>query len=120
VVRGGEVQHLGTLAEQVQDVLVAGDDAGGGRLVAGQVLVDAGEELGELAGPGSGGHDAALVAAVLGEHDLQVPVGLILGDLSQESGGRGLLVPSRVRKSQRCVTSSGDTAQRLRCWLERR
>ena len=34
VVRRGEVQYLGALAEQVQDVLVAGDDAGGGCLVA--------------------------------------------------------------------------------------
>jgi hypothetical protein len=78
------VQYLGALAEQVQDVLVARDDAGGGRLLACQVRVDAGEELGELACSGAGGHDAVLVAAELGEHDLEVPAGLVLGDLGEE------------------------------------
>jgi hypothetical protein len=73
------VQYLGALAEQVEDVLVAGDDAGRSRFVAGQVLVDGGEELGELAGSGAGGHDAVLVAAELGEDDLEVPVGFVPG-----------------------------------------
>jgi hypothetical protein len=45
---------------------------------------DAGEELGELAGPGARGHDAVLVAAVLGEHDLDAAVGFVLGDLGEE------------------------------------
>jgi hypothetical protein len=43
------MQYLGALAEQVQDVLVAGDDAGRTRVMAGQLLVDGTEECGELA-----------------------------------------------------------------------
>ncbi len=38
-----------------------------------QAGVDAGEELGELAGPGAGGHDAVLVVPELGEHGADNP-----------------------------------------------
>ncbi len=78
------MEDLGAFAEQVEDVLVAGDDVGGGRGVAGQVPVDGGEELGQFPGSGAGGHDAVLVVAELCEDDLQVAAGLVLGDLGEE------------------------------------
>jgi hypothetical protein len=55
VVRRGEVQYPGALAEQVEDVLVAGDDARGGRVVSGQVCVDVAKNPVSSRAPGPAG-----------------------------------------------------------------
>ena len=39
-----------------------------------------------LAGAGSGGHDAVLVVAELGQDELEVVVGLVLVDLGEQLG----------------------------------
>jgi hypothetical protein len=86
VVRGPEVQHVGASAEQVEDVLVAGDHVGGGRGVGGEVAVHVVEEFGEFTCAWAGGHHAVLVVAEFGQHELQVSFGLMFADLGEQLG----------------------------------
>ena len=86
VVRGAQVQHLGAFGQQVEDVTLVALDLRRRSRFGVQFGVDAGEELGEAARTGSGGQDALLVVAELGEDEFEVAVGLVLVDLSKQFG----------------------------------
>ena len=81
VVRGAEVQGAGAPGQEAEDLAVAALDPGCPRIFGCGLPVDAGEELGKLAGAWPGGHDALLVVAELGPDQLKVAVGLVLVDL---------------------------------------
>jgi hypothetical protein len=89
------VQNLGSLGQQIEDMLVAGDHIGGCRRVFGQVAVDGVEELDEFTCSWPGGQDAGLVVAELGQDELQVAFGFVFCDLGEQFG-LGAAGPSRV------------------------
>jgi hypothetical protein len=86
VVRGAEVQGPGALGDEVEDIAVASLGLGRSGIGGGELAVDVGEELGEFACAGAGGHDALLVVAELGPDQVEVALGLVLVDLGEQFG----------------------------------
>jgi hypothetical protein len=82
------VQSPGSLGHEVEHVAVAGLYFGCPGIACGELAVDVGEELGQFAGAGPGGHDALLVVAELGPDQFQVAFGLVLVDLGEQFGLR--------------------------------
>ncbi|MFD9220722.1 hypothetical protein ACFWDI_12085 [Streptomyces sp. NPDC060064] len=80
VVRGPEVKDLGAFGQQVEDVTVTALRLGCRRRCCCRVelLVDAGEELGQVPGTRAGREDALLVVAELFQDQVEVPVAFVL------------------------------------------
>ncbi|MFF5020184.1 hypothetical protein, partial [Streptomyces sp. NPDC001165] len=80
------MEDLGAFGQQVEHVAVTVLGLRRRCGCRGELLVDAGEELGETAGAGTGRQDALLVVAELGQNQFEIALLFVVVDLGQQFG----------------------------------
>ena len=89
VVRRAEVEDLGAFGQQIEHIAVVALDLRRRGRRGGELLVDAGEELGQAAGARPGGQNALLVVSELLQDELEIALALVLVDLGQQRAPPG-------------------------------